>query len=198
MSNLVPVVVEKTSAGERSYDLFSRLLKDRIVMLNGEVSHHTAQLIVGQLLFLEADSPSLDISLFINSPGGSVVDGLAIYDTMQFISCDVATYVLGQSCSMGSLLASSGAPGKRYILPHARHMLHQVSSGSSGVLQDMEIQLRETVRLNQRILDIYAKNTKKSVTKLKQDMNRDFFMNAAQSVSYGLADKVIASRDEIS
>lgn len=197
MSNLVPVVVEKTSAGERSYDLFSRLLKDRIVMLNGEVNHHTAQLIVGQLLFLEADAPGLDISLFINSPGGSVVDGLAIYDTMQFVKCDVSTYVLGQSCSMGSLLASSGTHGKRYILPHARHMLHQVSSGSSGVLQDMEIQLRETVRLNQRILDIYAKHTKNGVTKLKQDMNRDFFMNATQAVSYGLADKVIESRDEI-
>lgn len=194
MSNLVPIVIEKTSQGERSFDIYSRLLRDRIVVLNDEVNHYTAGLTVAQMLYLESENPDRDILFYINSPGGSVTDGLAILDTMQFIKCDVSTVVMGSACSMGSLLASSGAPGKRLMLPHARHMIHQVSSGSRGTAIDMKIQLEETLRLNQMLTEIYVKNTGKSYEQLEKDMSRDFFMDAQESIEYGLADQIVTKR----
>ena len=194
MSNLVPIVLEHTSKGERSYDIYSRLLRDRVVMLDGEVNGHSASLICAQLLFLEADNPDKDISLYINSPGGSVTAGMAIYDTMQFIKPDVATIVMGQGASMGSLLAASGAPGKRYILPNARHMIHQPLGGASGQATDVEIQARELLRWKTVLTNIYVTHTGKSYDQLRADMERDNFMTAEESVAYGLADKVITKR----
>jgi ATP-dependent Clp protease protease subunit len=194
MSNLVPIVLEHTSKGERSYDIYSRLLRDRVVMLDGEVNGHSASLICAQLLFLEADNPDKDISLYINSPGGSVTAGMAIYDTMQFIKPDVATIVMGQGASMGSLLAASGAPGKRYILPNARHMIHQPLGGASGQATDVEIQARELLRWKTVLTNIYVTHTGKSYDQLRADMERDNFMTADEAVTYGLADKVITKR----
>jgi ATP-dependent Clp protease, protease subunit len=194
MSNLVPIVLEHTSKGERSYDIYSRLLRDRVVMLDGEVNGHSSSLICAQLLFLEADNPDKDISLYINSPGGSVTAGMAIYDTMQFIKPDVATIVMGQGASMGSLLAASGAAGKRFILPNARHMIHQPLGGASGQATDVEIQARELLRWKKVLTDIYVTHTGQSYDKLRADMERDNFMTAEESVTYGLADKVITKR----
>jgi len=194
MSNLVPIVLEHTSKGERSYDIYSRLLRDRVIMLDGEVSGHSSSLICAQLLFLEADNPDKDISLYINSPGGSVTAGMAIYDTMQFIKPDVATIVMGQAASMGSLLAAAGAPGKRYILPNARHMIHQPLGGASGQATDVEIQARELLRWKKVLTDIYVTHTGKLYNELAHDMERDNFMTAEDSVKYGLADKVITRR----
>ena len=194
MSNLVPIVLEHTSKGERSYDIYSRLLRDRVVMLDGEVNGHSSSLICAQLLFLEADNPDKDISLYINSPGGSVTAGMAIYDTMQFIKPDVATIVMGQGASMGSLLAASGAPGKRYILPNARHMIHQPLGGASGQATDVEIQARELLRWKTVLTNIYVTHTGKSYDQLRADMERDNFMTADEAVTYGLADKVITKR----
>lgn len=194
MSNLVPIVLEHTSKGERSYDIYSRLLRDRVVMLDGEVNGHSSSLICAQLLFLEADNPDKDISLYINSPGGSVTAGMAIYDTMQFIKPDVATIVMGQGASMGSLLAASGAAGKRFILPNARHMIHQPLGGASGQATDVEIQARELLRWKKVLTDIYVTNTGKSYDTLRADMERDNFMTAQEAVAYGLADKVIDKR----
>jgi ATP-dependent Clp protease protease subunit len=194
MSNLVPIVLEHTSKGERSYDIYSRLLRDRVVMLDGEVNGHSSSLICAQLLFLEADNPDKDISLYINSPGGSVTAGMAIYDTMQFIKPNVATIVMGQGASMGSLLATAGAPGKRYILPNARHMIHQPLGGASGQATDVEIQARELLRWKKVLTDIYVKHTKKSYAELESDMERDFFMTADEAVAYGLADEILTSR----
>lgn len=194
MSNLVPIVLEHTSKGERSYDIYSRLLRDRVVMLDGEVNGHSSSLICAQLLFLEADNPDKDISLYINSPGGSVTAGMAIYDTMQFIKPDVATIVMGQGASMGSLLAAAGAPGKRYILPNARHMIHQPLGGASGQATDVEIQARELLRWKKVLTDIYVTHTGKLFDQLRADMERDNFMTAEESVTYGLADKVITKR----
>jgi ATP-dependent Clp protease, protease subunit len=194
MSNLVPIVLEHTSKGERSYDIYSRLLRDRVVMLDGEVNGHSSSLICAQLLFLEADNPDKDISLYINSPGGSVTAGMAIYDTMQFIKPDVATIVMGQGASMGSLLATAGAPGKRYILPNARHMIHQPLGGASGQATDVEIQARELLRWKKVLTDIYVKHTKKSYATLESDMERDFFMTADEAVAYGLADEILTNR----
>jgi ATP-dependent Clp protease protease subunit len=194
MSNLVPIVLEHTSKGERSYDIYSRLLRDRVVMLDGEVSGHSSSLICAQLLFLEADNPDKDISLYINSPGGSVTAGMAIYDTMQFIKPDVATIVMGQAASMGSLLASAGALGKRYILPNARHMIHQPLGGASGQATDVEIQARELLRWKKVLTDIYVMHTGKSYDTLRADMERDNFMTAHEAVAYGLADKMITRR----
>jgi len=196
MSSLVPIVLEQTSKGERSYDIYSRLLRDRVVMLDGEVNGHSSSLICAQLLFLEADNPDKEISLYINSPGGSVTAGMAIYDTMQFIKPDVATIVMGQGASMGSLLATAGAPGKRYILPNARHMIHQPLGGASGQATDVEIQARELLRWKKVLTDIYVKHTGKSYAELESDMERDFFMTADQAVAYGLADKILANRDQ--
>ena len=194
MPNLVPIVLENTSKGERSYDIYSRLLRDRIIMLDTEVSSHSASLVVAQILFLEADDPEKDILLYINSPGGSVTAGMSIYDTMQFVKCDVATIVMGQAASMGSLLAAAGAPGKRSILPNARHMIHQPLGGASGQATDVEIQARELLRWKQVLTDIYVKHTGQTFEQLKSDMERDNFMTAESAVTYGLADRVVTAR----
>jgi ATP-dependent Clp protease protease subunit len=194
MPNLVPIVLEQTSKGERSYDIYSRLLKDRIVMLDTEVSSHSASLVVAQMLFLEADNPDKDILFYINSPGGSVTAGMSIYDTMQYIKCDVSTIVLGQAASMGSLLACAGAKGKRMILPNARHMIHQPLGGASGQATDVEIQARELLRWKEVLTNIYVKHTGKDFETLKANMERDNFMTADQAVEYGLADRVLENR----
>jgi len=195
MPNLVPIVLENTSKGERSYDIYSRLLRDRIIMLDTEVSSHSASLIVAQMLFLEADDPGRDILFYVNSPGGSVTAGMSIYDTMQFVKCDVQTIVMGQAASMGSLLAAAGAKNKRFILPNARHMIHQPLGGASGQATDVEIQARELLRWKTVLTEIYVRHTGRAFEELKADMERDTFMTAEQSVAYGLADKVIAQRD---
>lgn len=196
MPNLVPMVLERTSQGERSYDLYSRLLKDRIVMLDTDVNDHSASLIVAQLLFLESENPDTDILFYINSPGGVVTAGMAIYDTMQFIKPDVSTIVMGQACSMGSLLAQAGAPGKRLMLPSARHMIHQPSGGAGGKASDMKIQVEEILLMKRNLTEIYVKHNTagKTYRELEQDMDRDNFMSAVQSVEYGLADKVVDKR----
>lgn len=190
---LVPNVIVKTRDGERGYDIYSRLLEDRIIFLGEDVNEHTANVVVAQLLHLANEDPSADISLYINSPGGSVYDGLAIYDTMNFIKPDVATYGIGLQASMGAFLLSSGAKGKRHLLPSARVMIHQPSSGAKGVATDMEISLRETLRIKELLSDIMAKNTGQKLAKIKTDMERDFWMDAKEAVKYGLADKVISS-----
>lgn len=195
MSNLVPIVIEQTSRGERSFDIYSRLLKDRVIMLDGEIGQHTASLICAQLLFLESDNPDKPISLYINSPGGSVTAGMAIYDTMQYIRPAVHTNVLGQAASMGSLLAAAGEPGHRYILPNARHMIHQPLGGASGQATDVEIQARELLRWKKVLTDTYVRHTGKSYAELESDMERDFFMTADEAVKYNLADKILTSRD---
>jgi ATP-dependent Clp protease protease subunit len=194
MSSLVPIVIEKSGNYERSYDIYSRLLRDRIIMLTSDVNEHSASVIVAQLLFLESEDSNKDINFYINSPGGSVTAGLSILDTMNFISCDVSTIVMGQAASMGSLLASSGTVGKRYMLPSARHMIHQVSSGTRGTAIDMQIALEETLKLNQYLTEIYAKTTGQSIDKLKEDMSRDKYMSAQESINYGLADKIVSAR----
>jgi ATP-dependent Clp protease protease subunit len=192
---LIPVVIENTSKGERSYDIFSRLLKDRIIVLEGPIVEHSASIICAQLLFAESQAPERDITIYINSPGGLVTAGMAIYDTMQYIKCDVQTIVMGQACSMGSLLASAGTKGKRLILPHARHMIHQPLGGASGQATDVEIQARELLRWKDELTQIYQKHTGQPLDKLKADMERDNFMTAEQAVAYGLADKVVTSRE---
>jgi ATP-dependent Clp protease protease subunit len=196
MPNLVPIVVEQTAKGERSYDIYSRLLKDRIIMLDSDVNEHTASLIVAQMLFLESEDPDKDILFYINSPGGVVTAGMAIYDTMQFIKCDVSTVVMGQACSMGSLLAQAGAAGKRLILPYARHMIHQPSGGARGQATDMEIQVREILKMKKELTGIYHRHNTggKGFDDLAHDMERDFFMSADEAVAYGLADRVITKR----
>jgi ATP-dependent Clp protease, protease subunit len=191
--SLVPIVIEQTAKGERSYDIYSRLLRDRVILLEGEVHDQMANLIVAQLLFLESEGEK-DISMYINSPGGSVTAGLAILDTMKFIKPDVQTIVMGHACSMGSLLASSGTKGKRCILPRARHMIHQVSSGTRGTAIDMKIALEETLRLNKTLTEIYVENTGKTYEQLEKDMSRDFYMDAEESLAYGLVDKIIDKR----
>ena len=198
MANLVPVVVEKESGGERSYDIFSRLLKDRIIMLEGEVGDHMSGLICAQLLFLESQNSNKDIYMYINSPGGAVTAGMAIYDTMQFINPDVVTIAMGQVCSMGSLLAQAGAPGKRLILPNTRHMIHQPSGGARGQATDIQIQAQEILKMKRYLTEIYAKHNSQGKTfdELAADMERDFFMSATEAVAYGLADRVITKREE--
>ena len=198
MANLVPVVIEKEAGGERSYDIFSRLLKDRIVMLEGEVGDHMSGLICAQLLFLESQNSNKDIYMYINSPGGAVTAGMAIYDTMQFIKPDIVTIAMGQVCSMGSLLAQSGAPGKRLILPNTRHMIHQPSGGARGQATDIQIQAQEILKMKKYLTEIYAKHNSqgKLYDELAADMERDFFMSATESVAYGLADRVITKREE--
>ena len=191
---LVPIVLEQTSKGERSYDIYSRLLRDRVILLEGEVHDQMANLIVAQMLYLESEDPSADISMYINSPGGSVTAGLAILDTMQFIKPDIQTIIMGHACSMGSLLASSGTKGKRFMLPRSRHMIHQVSSGTRGTAIDMKIALEETLRLNKTLTEIYVENTGKTYEQLEKDMSRDYYMDANESVAYGLADKILTSR----
>ena len=197
MPNLVPIVLEQTSKGERSYDIYSRLLRDRVILLEGEVHDQMANLVVAQLLYLESDEPEKDISLYINSPGGSVTAGMAIYDAMQFIRSDVQTIVMGQACSMGSLLAQAGAKGKRSILPNARHMIHQPSGGARGQATDMEIQVREILAMKKSLTQIYVDHNSagKKFEELSRDMERDNFMTAEQAVAYGLADKIISKRN---
>jgi ATP-dependent Clp protease protease subunit len=190
-SYLVPTVIEKSYDGERAYDIYSRLLKERIIFLGEEVNEHTANIVVAQLLHLAYEDPNKDISLYINSPGGSVYDGLAIYDTMQFIKPDVATFGIGLQASMGAFLLSSGAKGKRFILPHARTMIHQPSSGTQGKVSDQEISLRESLRVKQLLNEILARNTGQKLSRIEKDVDRDFWMDAKEAVEYGLADKVI-------
>jgi ATP-dependent Clp protease protease subunit len=196
MPNFVPTVLEKTSNGERAYDIYSRLLKDRIVMLDTDVNEHSASLLVAQFLFLESEDPDADILFYINSPGGVVTAGMAIYDTMQFIKPDVSTIVMGQACSMGSLLASSGAVGKRLILPYARHMIHQPSGGTRGQATDIQIQAREILKMKEDLTQIYVNHNSvgKTYDEFAADMERDFFMSAAEAVEYGLADKIVEKR----
>ena len=193
---LVPMVIESSSKGERAYDIYSRLLKERIIMLNGPVEDQMANVIVAQLLFLESENPDKDISLFINSPGGVVTAGLSIYDTMQFIKPDVSTYVMGQACSMGSLLATAGAKGKRFMLPNARHMIHQPSGGARGQATDMQIQVEEIIKMKKALTEIYVKHNSKGKTfaQMTADMERDKFMSADEALAYGLIDKIITER----
>jgi ATP-dependent Clp protease protease subunit len=205
MPNLVPMVIESEPKGERAYDIYSRLLKDRVVMLDTDVNEHTSSLLVAQLLFLESQGNE-DINLFINSPGGSVTAGLAIYDTMQFIRPDVATYVMGQACSMGSFLAQAGAKGKRFVLPESRTMIHRVSSGTPGTrgsvhVQELEFEdakrsFEESKRINQRLTELYVKHNTagKTYDQLYEAMKFDTFLSAKEAVDYGLADKVIEKR----
>ena len=195
MPNLVPMVIEQEARGERSYDIYSRLLKDRIVMLDTDVNEHSASLLVAQFLFLESQGNE-DISFFINSPGGVVTAGMAIYDTIQFIKPDVQTIVMGQACSMGSLLATSGAPGKRKMLPNARHMIHQPSGGAGGQATDMEIQVKEILKMKQNLTQLYVKHNSKGKTyeEFLAAMERDNFMSAEEALEYGLIDEIITSR----
>jgi ATP-dependent Clp protease protease subunit len=189
--SLVPIVVEQTSRGERSYDIYSRLLKDRIIFLGEAIDDHIASLVIAQFLFLEAEDPDKDIFLYINSPGGVVTSGLAIYDTMQYIKCDVATICLGQAASMGSLLLAAGAAGKRSALPNARIMLHQPSAGFQGQASDIEIHAREIINVKKRLNQIYSKHCKKDVSLIEKDMDRDNFMTSEEALKYGIIDKVI-------
>ena len=187
---LIPTVIETTGRGERAYDIYSRLLKDRIVMLNGEVNDHTAQLVVAQMLFCESQNNAEDINFYINSPGGAVTSGLAIYDTMQFIKSPIHTTVMGIAASMGSFLAMAGEPGKRAILPHARHMIHQPSGGASGQASDVEIRYKELQYWKETLTDLYVKHIGMDRDKVVKDMDRDFFMSAKESIDYGLADYI--------
>jgi ATP-dependent Clp protease protease subunit len=196
MGSLVPIVIEQTSKGERSYDIFSRLLKDRIIVLDGPIEEHTSSILCAQLLFLESQSPAKDIVIYINSPGGSVTAGMAIYDTMQYVKSDIQTIVIGQACSMGSLLSSSGTKGKRLILPHARHMIHQPLGGAKGQATDVQIQANELLRWKKELTKIYEKHTGQTYKKLEEDMERDNYMTAEESIKYGLADKIVFSREE--
>jgi ATP-dependent Clp protease, protease subunit len=195
---LTPVVIEHTSKGERSYDIFSRLLKDRIIVMDGTVEDHMASVLCAQLLFAESQAPEKDITLYINSRGGLVTAGMAIYDTMQYVRCDIQTIVMGQACSMASLLASAGTKGKRFMLPHSRHMIHQPLGGASGQATDVEIQVNELLRWKRELTEIYQKHTGQSFEILQADMERDKFMTAEEAVKYGLADKVISNRENLS
>ena len=195
MPNLVPMVIETEARGERAYDIYSRLLKDRIIMLDTDVNEHTASLLIAQLLFLESQGNE-DINFFINSPGGGVTAGMAIYDTMQFIKPDISTIVMGQACSMGSLLAAAGAPGKRKILPNARHMIHQPSGGAGGQATDMQIQVEEIIKMKKNLTQIYVDHNSKGKTfeQFRHDMERDKFMSAQEALEYGLVDEIVTKR----
>jgi len=195
-NTLVPMVIEKTGQGERAFDIFSRLLNERIVFLNGAVHDESASLIVAQILHLESVDSEKDIHFYINSPGGVVTSGMSIYDVMQFVKPDVCTYVMGQACSMGSLLAQAGAKGKRYMLPNARHMIHQPSGGAGGQATDMEIQVKEILKMKKILTEIYVKHNSagKTYEEFARDMERDYFMSAEEALEYGLIDKVITTR----
>ncbi|MAF68123.1 MAG: ATP-dependent Clp endopeptidase, proteolytic subunit ClpP [Micavibrio sp.] len=194
---LVPTVIEQTNRGERAFDIFSRLLKERIIFLTGGVNDEVSSLICAQLLFLESENPKKDISFYINSPGGVVTSGMAMYDTMQYIQCDVATVCIGQAASMGSLLLTAGAPGKRYILPNARVMVHQPSGGAQGQASDIEIQAREILNLRKRLNQIYVEHTGRKLADIEKAMDRDTFMSADEAKKFGLVDHVVSSRAEI-
>lgn len=189
---LIPTVIEQTGRVERAYDIYSRLLKDRIIMLNGPVEDHSANLIVSQMLFLESEDRTSDIHLYINSPGGIITAGMSIYDTMQYINADVSTIVIGQACSMGSFLAQAGAPGKRFVLPHSRTMIHQPSGGARGQQSDIEIQYKEITYMKKMLTELYVKHNtaRKTYEDFERDMDRDNFMTAQQAIDYGLADKI--------
>ena len=191
MNSLVPIVVEQTGIGERSYDIYSRLLKDRIVFLDGEINDLTADLVVAQLLFLDGQDTEKDINLYINSPGGSVTAGFAIYDTMQYVKCDVQTICIGQAASMAALILTSGAPGKRLILPSSRVMIHQPWGGAEGQARDIGIQAKEILRLKRMTIDYFAHHTGKERELIAADMERDFYMSADEAVGYGVADQVL-------
>jgi ATP-dependent Clp protease protease subunit len=195
--NLVPVVVEQTARGERSYDIYSRLLKERVVFMVGPVEDYMANLIVAQLLFLESENADKDIHLYINSPGGSVTAGLSIYDTMQFVNCDVSTICVGQAASMGALLLAGGTQGKRFALPHSRVMVHQPSAGYQGQATDISIHANEVLELKSRLNKIMAKHTGQGIDKIEQDLERDRFMSAETAVEYGIIDTVLAERTEM-
>ena len=195
--NLVPIVVEQTARGERSYDIYSRLLKERVVFIVGPVEDQMANLIVAQLLFLESENADKDIHLYINSPGGSVTAGLSIYDTMQFINCDVSTICVGQAASMGALLLAGGTEGKRFALPHSRVMVHQPSAGFQGQATDISIHANEVLELKSRLNKIMAKHTGQTIDKIEQDLERDRFMSAEAAVEYGIIDTVLAERTEM-
>jgi ATP-dependent Clp protease protease subunit len=191
MNTLVPIVVEQTGAGERSYDIYSRLLKDRIVFIDGEINDLTADLVVAQLLFLDGQDTEKDINLYINSPGGSVTAGLAIYDTMQYVKSDVQTICLGQAASMAALIVASGAPGKRLVLPSSRMLIHQPWGGASGQARDIGIQSKEIIRLKKMTIDYFAKHTGKDSEQIAADMERDFYMSAEDAVTYGVVDRIL-------
>ena len=195
--SLVPIVLEQTARGERSYDIYSRLLKDRVILLEGEVHDQMANLIIAQLLYLESEDPAADISIYINSPGGSVTAGLAIYDAMQFVKPDITTIVMGQACSMGSFLAQAGAPGKRLMLPYARHMIHQPSGGARGMQSDIAIQFKEITQIKTTLTELYVQHNSKGKTyeEFEKDMDRDTFMSAQEALDYGLIDRIVTKRD---
>ena len=190
-SQLVPMVVESTGHGERGYDIYSRLLKDRIILLGTPIDDDVANLVIAQLLFLQAEDPKKDIDLYINSPGGSVTAGLAIYDTIQTVSCDVKTFCLGQCASMGAVLLAAGTPGKRFALPHSRIMIHQPWGGAEGTAADIEIQSKEILRLRSMLNNILARHTEKNLKTIEKDTNRDFFMSATEAAAYGIVDSVV-------
>jgi len=197
MPHLVPMVVETTTKGERAFDIYSRLLKERVVMLDTAVEDHSASLIVAQLLYLESENPEKDIYFYINSPGGVITAGMSIYDTMQFIRPDVSTIVMGQACSMGSFLAQAGAPGKRLMLPHARHMIHQPSGGTRGMQSDIEIQYQEITKMKTMLTELYVQHNTagKTYADFERDMDRDTFMSASEALAYGLVDRIISKRE---
>ena len=194
---LVPMVIEQTPKGERSFDIFSRLLKERIIFLTGEVNDETSALVCAQLLFLEAENPKKDIFLYINSPGGVVTSGMAMYDTMQYISCDVATICIGQACSMGSFLLAGGTKGKRYSLPNSQIMIHQPSGGAKGQAADIEIQAKLILDLRKRLNAIYAQNTGQKISVIERAMDRDIFMTPQEALDFGLIDHIITNREEV-
>jgi len=195
MANLVPYVIENTSRGERSYDIYSRLLKDRIIFLGDEVSDVSASLIVAQLLFLESEDPDKDINLYINSPGGSITAGMAIYDTMQYVKCDVATLCIGMAASMGSFLLAGGAKGKRSAMPNAEIMIHQPSGGARGQATDIQIQAERIIQMKKKLNQMYADNTGKPLSKIEKDIERDYFMTSAEALEYGLIDRIISRKE---
>ena len=195
-NSLVPIVIEQTSKGERAYDIFSRLLKERIIFLTGPINDSVASLVSAQLLFLESDNPKKDINFYINSPGGYVTSGLAMYDTMQFVKCDVSTIVIGQACSAGSLLSQAGTKGKRFALPHAKIMIHQPSGGYSGQATDIDIHAQEILKTKKRLNEIYVKHTGQPIDVIEKNMERDKFFTSDEALEFGLIDKIIEQRPE--
>jgi len=193
MSVLVPMVVEQTGRGERGYDIYSRLLKDRIILLGTPIDDDIANLVVAQLLYLQSEDPKKEVNMYINSPGGSITSGLAIYDTMQILSCDIKTYCLGQAASMGAVLLCAGAPGKRYSLPNARIMIHQPWGGSQGTAADINIQAKEILRMRSMLNEIIGKHTGQKLSKVERDTERDFFMSADEAKTYGIVDSVLTT-----
>jgi ATP-dependent Clp protease protease subunit len=196
MSSYVPIVIEQTSRGERAYDIFSRLLKDRIVFIGSAINDAVADTVIAQLLFLESENPEKDIYVYVNSPGGHVTAGLAIYDTMQYVKCDIATMCLGQAASMAAVLLSAGTKGKRYALPHARVMLHQVLGGVEGQATDIEIHAKEILRIREELNRILAKHTNQPIDRISKDTERDFFLRPDDALEYGLVDAIISKREE--